>query len=102
MFGQTEASPLITQTSPQDTAEDRAHTLGRPLPQTEVKIIDPASGQTVATGVIGEICTRGYHVMTGYSATPSKTAAAIDADGWLHTGDLAAMDERGYCQSAGG
>jgi acyl-CoA synthetase (AMP-forming)/AMP-acid ligase II len=58
VFGQTEASPLITQTSPQDTADDRAHTLGRPLPQTEVKITDPASGQTVVPGVTGEVCAR--------------------------------------------
>ena len=101
VFAQTEASPVITQTAPQDTAEDRAHTLGRPLPQTEVKIVDPASGQTVAPGVIGELCTRGYHVMTGYFRDPDKTAAAIDADGWLHTGDLASMDERGYCQIGG-
>ncbi len=101
VFAQTEASPVITQTSPQDTAEDRAHTLGRPLPQTEVKITDPASGQTVAPGITGEVCTRGYHVMTGYFRDPGKTAAAIDADGWLHTGDLASMDERGYCQIAG-
>jgi fatty-acyl-CoA synthase len=101
VFAQTEASPVITQTAPQDTAEDRAHTLGRPLPQTEVKIVDAASGQTVAPGVIGELCTRGYHVMTGYFQDPGKTAAAIDADGWLHTGDLASMDERGYCQIGG-
>jgi fatty-acyl-CoA synthase len=101
VFAQTEASPVITQTSPQDTAEDRAHTLGRPLPQTEVKVIDPASGQTVAPGVSGEVCTRGYHVMTGYFNDPEKTAATIDADGWLHTGDLASMDERGYCKIAG-
>jgi acyl-CoA synthetase (AMP-forming)/AMP-acid ligase II len=101
VFAQTEASPVITQTAPQDTAEDRAHTLGRPLPQTEVKIVDAASAQTVAPGVIGELCTRGYHVMTGYFQDPGKTAAAIDADGWLHTGDLASMDERGYCQIGG-
>jgi acyl-CoA synthetase (AMP-forming)/AMP-acid ligase II len=101
VFAQTEASPVITQTSPQDTAEDRAHTLGRPLPQTEVKITDPVSGQTVATGLAGEVCTRGYHVMTGYFDDPGKTADAIDADGWLHTGDLASMDERGYCTIAG-
>jgi acyl-CoA synthetase (AMP-forming)/AMP-acid ligase II len=101
VFAQTEASPVITQTSPHDTAEDRAHTLGRPLPQTEVKIVDPASGQTVAPGVIGELCTRGYHVMTGYFRDPDKTAAAIDADGWLHTGDLASMDDRGYCRIGG-
>ena len=92
---------MITQTSPQDTAEDRARTLGRPLPQTEVKIADLASGQTVAPGVTGELCTRGYHVMTGYFRDPEMTAAAIDADGWLHTGDLASMDERGYFSIAG-
>jgi acyl-CoA synthetase (AMP-forming)/AMP-acid ligase II len=101
VFAQTEASPVITQTSPQDSLEDRAHTLGRPLPQTQVKIVDPASGQTVAPGVIGELCTRGYHVMTGYFQDPKMTAAAIDADGWLHTGDLASMDQRGYCRIAG-
>ena len=101
VFAQTEASPVITQTSPKDTAEDRAHTLGWPLPQTEVKVVDPASGQTVAPGLIGELCTRGYHVMTGYFCDPDKTAAAIDADGWLHTGDLASMDERGYCRIGG-
>jgi acyl-CoA synthetase (AMP-forming)/AMP-acid ligase II len=101
VFAQTEASPVITQTSPQDTTEYRAHTLGQPLPQTEVKIIDPASGQTVAPGIIGELCTRGYHVMTGYFQDPGRTAAAIDADGWLHTGDLASMDDRGYCKIAG-
>ena len=101
VFAQTEASPVITQTSPQDTAEDRANTLGRPLPQTQVKIVNPASGQTVAPGVTGELCTRGYHVMTGYFADPERTAATIDADGWLHTGDLASMDERGYCSIGG-
>ena len=101
IFAQTEASPVITQTSPQDNVEDRTHTLGRPLPQTQVKIIDPASGQTVAPGVIGELCTRGYHVMTGYFQDSEMTAAAIDADGWLHTGDLASMDQRGYCTIAG-
>jgi long-chain acyl-CoA synthetase len=101
VFAQTEASPVITQTSPEDALDDRAHTLGRPLPQIEVKIVDAASGETVAPGVIGELCTRGYHVMTGYFQDPEMTAAAIDADGWLHTGDLASMDERGYCSIAG-
>ena len=89
VFAQTEASPVITQTAPDDDAEDRATTLGRPLPQTEVKIVD------------GELCTRGYHVMTGYFENPEATAAAIDADGWLHTGDLVSMDERGYCRIGG-
>lgn len=96
VFAQTEASPVITQTSPEDLAEDRAETLGRPLPRTEVKVVDPESGETVSTGRIGELCTRGYHVMTGYFDDPEATAAAIDGDGWLHTGDLASMDERGY------
>jgi fatty-acyl-CoA synthase len=101
VFAQTEASPVITQTAPGDEPDDRAHTLGRPLPQTEVKIVDTATGQTVAPGVIGEVCTRGYHVMTGYLDNPDATAAAIDPGGWLHTGDLASMDERGYCRIGG-
>jgi acyl-CoA synthetase (AMP-forming)/AMP-acid ligase II len=101
VFAQTEASPVITQTAPGDEPDDRAHTLGRPLPQTEVKIVDTATGKTVAPGVIGEVCTRGCHVMTGYLDNPDATAAAIDPAGWLHTGDLASMDERGYCRIGG-
>jgi acyl-CoA synthetase (AMP-forming)/AMP-acid ligase II len=66
-----------------------------------VKIIDVTRGETVAPGVVGELCTRGYHVMTGYFDDPEATAAAIDADGWLHTGDLASMDARGYCKIGG-
>ena len=92
---------MITQTALDDDPEDRATTLGRALPHTEVKIVDVVSGETVAPGVVGEICTRGYHVMTGYFDDPAATAAAIDADGWLHTGDLASMDERGYCRIEG-
>jgi fatty-acyl-CoA synthase len=84
-----------------DDPDDRAATLGRPLPAVEVRIADPADGGTVAPGAVGELCTRGYHVMTGYFDAPEQTAAAIDADGWLHTGDLATMDERGYCRIAG-
>jgi acyl-CoA synthetase (AMP-forming)/AMP-acid ligase II len=101
VFAQTEASPSITQTAPDDDPEDRATTLGRPLPQTEVKIVDVVTGDTVAPNVVGEICTRGYHVMAGYFDDDAATAAAIDADGWLHTGDLASMDERGYCRIGG-
>jgi acyl-CoA synthetase (AMP-forming)/AMP-acid ligase II len=101
VFAQTEASPVITQTEPGDTAEDRAGTLGRPLAQTDVKIVDVATGATAPTGEIGEICTRGYHVMTEYFDNDEATAAAIDADGWLHTGDLGSMDERGYCRIGG-
>src|SRR5437667_10738321 len=67
----------------------------------ETKIIDPNTGETVPIGTVGEFCTRGYHVMLGYFEMPEATAAAIDADGWLHTGDLCAMDERGYCTVEG-
>jgi fatty-acyl-CoA synthase len=100
-FAQTESSCSITLTRPRDSAEDRAETLGRPLPQTEVKITDVATGETVPCGTVGEICTRGYLVMDGYLGDPEATAAAIDPDGWLHTGDLGSMDERGYCRIAG-
>jgi fatty-acyl-CoA synthase len=101
VYGQTEASGIITQTELTDAPEDRATTIGRPLPQAEVKIIDPATGTTVPTGTIGELCARGYSVMTGYFDRPEATRAAIDGDGWLHTGDLAAMDVRGYCRIEG-
>jgi len=100
-FAQTESSCSITATRASDSAADRAETLGRPLPQTEVKITDVATGATVPCGAVGEICTRGYLVMDGYLGDPQATAAAIDPDGWLHTGDLGSMDERGYCRIAG-
>jgi len=101
VFGQTESSPVITQTRLDDTPEDKAETIGLPLPQTEVRIVDSAGGAVVPPGAIGELCTRGYLVMAGYFEMPEATAAAIDADGWLHTGDLASMDERGYCRIEG-
>jgi fatty-acyl-CoA synthase len=101
MFAQTESSCAITMTRATDTAADRAETLGRPLPQTEVKITDVVTGATVPYGTMGEICTRGYLVMDGYLGDEEATAAAVDRDGWLHTGDLGAMDERGYGQIAG-
>ena len=101
VFGQTECSPVASMTWPTDTLADKAGTIGVPMPHVEVKIIDPASGQTLPTGQIGEYCTRGYHVMHGYFEMPEATAEAIDADGWLHTGDLCAMDERGYCTVEG-
>jgi fatty-acyl-CoA synthase len=100
-FGQTESHCSITMTRPDDAPADRAETLGRPLPQTEVKIADVLTGQTVPYGSVGEICTRGYLVMDGYLGDVEATAAAIDRDGWLHTGDLGTMDERGYCRIAG-
>lgn len=101
VFAQTESSPVITQTSPDDSADDRAHTLGRPLPHTAVRIVDPRTGGTQPVGETGELLARGYSVMLGYHDDPSGTAAAIDSDGWLHTGDLAKMDERGYCRIDG-
>jgi fatty-acyl-CoA synthase len=100
-FAQTESSCSITVSRPGDTPGDRAETVGRPLPQTEVKIIDPRTGVTLAPGATGEICTRGYLVMPGYLGDPEATGAAIDAGGWLHTGDLGSMDERGYCRIQG-
>jgi fatty-acyl-CoA synthase len=85
-----------------DDARDRAETVGRPLPRTEVRIADPGDGTaTVPIGTVGEVCTRGYHVMTGYFGAPEETAAVIDSDGWLHTGDLASMDDRGYLRIGG-
>lgn len=101
VFGQTECSPVCLETWPTDSIRDKAETLGTAMPHTEVKIVDPGSGETVPIGQIGEICTRGYHVMTGYFENEVATRAAIDADGWLHTGDLGAMDARGYCTIEG-
>ncbi len=101
LFGQTETSPVITQTLPDDPFERKAATCGVPLPHTEIKVIDPATGKTVPCGERGEICTRGYLVMAGYYKMPEKTAQAIDRDGWLHTGDLATMDAHGYVNIVG-
>jgi len=101
VYGTTECSPLVTMTRFDDTPEDKAETIGRPMPQTEVKIIDPLTGEIVAPGAVGELCARGYMVMHGYFQNPTATAEAIDTDGWYHTGDLASMDERGYCRIEG-
>jgi fatty-acyl-CoA synthase len=95
-YGQTESSPVITQSKVDDDIEHRVGTVGCALPVTEVKIIDPATGETVETGVTGELCTRGYLVMKGYDGNPEATAEAIDPKGWLHTGDLAVMQADGY------
>jgi len=100
-YGQTESSPVITQTRTDDSVELRVSTVGRALPNVEVKIVEPGTNTEVPRGVQGELCTRGYHVMKGYYKNPGATAAAIDADGWLHTGDLATMDESGYCKITG-
>jgi len=101
VFGTTECSPLLTQTRLEDDEVDRAETLGQPLPQTEVKVAHAETGDAVAVGQMGELCARGYLVMHGYHKAPQATAAAIDADGWYHTGDLASMDRRGYLRVEG-
>lgn len=100
-YGQTESSPVITQTRADDAIEKRVSTVGKPHAEVEVKIIDPATGETVAAGVPGELCTRGYHIMKGYYNNEEATNNAIDQDGWLHTGDIALEDEDGYIAITG-
>ncbi len=101
VFGQTECSPVASMTRPHDSPEDKSETLGGPMPNVEIKIVDPESGETVPHGALGEYCTRGYHVMHGYYEMPEATARAVDEDGWLHTGDLCSMDARGYTRIEG-
>ncbi|GFO63802.1 AMP-binding protein [Geomonas paludis] len=100
-YGQTESSPVITQTRTDDPIELKVATVGRVLPNVELKIVDIETGAELPPGKQGELCTRGYLVMKGYYKMPEETAKAIDADGWLHTGDLAVMDENGYCKITG-
>jgi fatty-acyl-CoA synthase len=100
-YGQTESSPVSTQTRTDDPIELRVATVGRALPDVEVKIVDIETGATLPPGRQGELCCRGYLVMKGYYKMPEETAKAIDADSWLHTGDLAVMDENGYCKITG-
>ncbi|MBT2677922.1 AMP-binding protein [Bacillus sp. ISL-35] len=100
-YGQTESSPVITQTRTNDPLELRVETVGKALPEVEVKIVKPGTMEEVPRGVQGELCTRGYHVMDGYYKNPDATREAIDEAGWLHTGDLAVMDENGYCRVTG-
>ena len=100
-YGQTESSPVITQTRTDDPIELRVATVGRALPDVEVKIVDIETNATLPPGKQGELCTRGYLVMKGYYKMPEETARAIDSEGWLHTGDLAIMDENGYCKITG-
>ena len=101
VYGQTESSPVITQTRSDDTIEDLTQTIGQPLPHVEASIRDPKTNAVVLIGEQGEICTRGYLVMTEYFDNPDATKAAIDADGWLHTGDLGRIDKRGYLTITG-
>ncbi len=100
-YGQTEASPLITQTRADDSLELRVGTVGRPLPGIEVKVIDPETGKELGDEQPGELCGRGHDVMLGYFNLPDKTNEAIDTDGWLHTGDLAVREKNGYYRITG-
>lgn len=100
-YGQTEASPVITQTHCHDELELRVSTVGQPLPGWEVKIVDPESGNTLPDNTQGELCARGHGVMLGYYNNPEATAAAIDKDGWLRTGDLAIRLPNGYYKITG-
>jgi fatty-acyl-CoA synthase len=100
-YGMTETSPVSTQTRADDTVDRRVSTVGRVHPHLEVKVVDPETGRTVPRGTPGEFCTRGYSVMLGYWEQPDKTAEAIDAARWMHTGDLAIMDDDGYLNITG-
>jgi fatty-acyl-CoA synthase len=100
-YGMTETSPVSTQTRSDDSVERRVSTVGRVGPHLESKVVDPETGLTVPRGVPGELCTRGYSVMLGYWEQPDKTAEAIDAARWMHTGDLAVMDDDGYVNITG-
>lgn len=99
-YGMTETSPVSFQSETDDPLDLRVSTVGRIQPHLEVKLVD-ADGETVARGETGELCTRGYSVMIGYWDDSKRTAEAIDADGWMHTGDLATIDEDGYCRIVG-
>lgn len=100
-YGQTEASPVCTQTSTDDSIERRVQTVGKMLPGIEGKIVDPETGETLAPNMPGEFCAKGYNIMKGYYKMPEATALAIDKDGWLHTGDLCTVDEHGYYKVVG-
>ena len=101
VFGQTEASGVITMTTTDDTADAKATTCGLPLPGIEVKIVDSYTGATCKRGETGELLTRGYHTMLGYHNDPEGTARALEPDGWMHTQDLCSMDDRGYIKVDG-
>jgi fatty-acyl-CoA synthase len=101
VYGLTEGSPGFTQTSVDDPLEKRVETVGKPLPECEVKIVDPETGEDLGPHQTGEICCKGYNVMKGYYKMPDKTREVIDEDGWLHSGDLASVDEEGYYSIVG-
>ena len=100
-YGQTESSPVLTQTRVDDPLNLKVETVGRALPNVEVKIMRPGTNEEVPRGEQGEICARGYVVMKGYYNNPDATKEAIDSNNWLHTGDLGTMDEKGYVRVTG-
>jgi fatty-acyl-CoA synthase len=100
-YGMTETSPMSTQTRPTDSLARRLTTVGRAVRHTEIQVVDQKSGAQVERGTPGELCTRGYCVMAGYWNDPQKTAEVVDADGWMHTGDIAVMDDDGYVAITG-
>jgi fatty-acyl-CoA synthase len=100
-YGMTETSPVSTQTAADDPLDKRVGTVGRVHPHVEIKVVDPLDGRVVERGETGELCTRGYSVMLGYWDEPGKTAEAIDRGRWMHTGDLAVMDDEGYLRIVG-
>jgi len=101
LFGQTELSPVLSATRPSDTRSDQLTTIGHPIPQVDVKIVDGITGDLLPLGVAGEICARGYQQLIEYLHDPAATAATVDADGFVHTGDIGSMDERGYLTLSG-
>jgi fatty-acyl-CoA synthase len=100
-YGLTEASPVFMQTSTDDTLERKCETVGTIHPEVEVRVVDPATGQDCPPNVPGEFCCRGYNIMKGYYGMPEATEAVLDADGWLHSGDLGTVDEDGYYRITG-
>jgi len=101
VYGQTETSPVLTQTFPDDSEEDICNTVGQPLPNKDIAILDTQTSEVLPLDTIGEICSRGYCNMLRYNENPEATKATIDASGWLHTGDLGSMDKRGYVKITG-
>jgi fatty-acyl-CoA synthase/long-chain acyl-CoA synthetase len=101
LFGQTELAPVLSATRPSDSRSDQLTTVGRPLPQVECKVVDPTTNETLAVGEPGEICARGYQQFLGYLNDHDATVRTVDADGFVHTGDLGTMDARGYLSITG-
>lgn len=100
-YGMTETAPVSTMTRRDDSLARRTETVGRSMPHVETKIVDPSTGEVVPRGATGELCTRGYCVMSGYWDDEQRTAAVLDEHGWMHSGDLASMDEDGYVRIEG-